>query len=174
MGVELTLERFLHKGLYYLFTASVFDARYKGSDGVWRNTAFNNNYITNLLAGYEFKLGKSEKTNNLLSINLKATYAGGQRYIPFTTVWDEQNELYDRIWLNSQAFENRHKDYFRTDLSIGFKMNTGKVTQEWMLEITNLLNNENVHSLGFDKRTGNETIVPQLGMMIIPQWRMRF
>ncbi len=174
IGLELTVERFFHKGLYYLFTASVFDSKYKGSDGVWRNTAFNNNYITNLLAGYEIIVGNSAKRKNVIDINIKNTYAGGQRYVPFTTVWDEQNQLYARQWLHNQAFESRHQNYFRTDFSIGFKMNTGKITQEWMLEITNLFNHQNVHSMGFDKQTGEEKIVPQLGMMVIPQWRIRF
>ena len=43
-GIELTLEKFLDKGFYYLFTASVFESKYKGSDNVWRNTAFNSNF----------------------------------------------------------------------------------------------------------------------------------
>jgi hypothetical protein len=174
IGVELTLERFFHKGLYYLFTASLFDSKYRGSDGVWRNTAFNNNYIANLLAGYEFKVGSSTKRRNVIDINIKATYAGGQRYIPFQSVWDEGSQLWGHEWIHERAFENRHRDYFRTDFSIGFKMNSGKVTQEWMIEITNLFNNTNIHSLSFDKRTGEEKIVPQLPMMVIPQWRIRF
>ena len=40
-GLELTLEKFLHRGFYYLVTASVFDAGYRGYDGKWRNSAFN-------------------------------------------------------------------------------------------------------------------------------------
>ena len=55
-GIELTLEKFLDKGFYYLFTASLFESKYKGSDNVWRNTAFNSNYIVNFLGGKEFKL----------------------------------------------------------------------------------------------------------------------
>lgn len=174
IGVELTLERFFHKGLYYLFTASVFDSRYRGSDGIWRNTAFNNNYVGNLLAGYEIKIGSSARRNMVLDFNIKVLYAGGQRYLPFQTVWDDDHQLYGREWLHNQAFENRYDDYFRTDFTIGFKMNTGSVTQEWGIEVTNLFNNQNIHSLGFDKQTGEQTITPQLPMMIIPQWRIRF
>lgn len=174
MGVELTLERFFHKGLYYLLTVSVFDSKYRGSDGIWRNTAFNNNYIANMLAGYEFRIGSSSRRKTTMDINIKTTYAGGQRYVPFATVWDENHQAYDRIWLHNRAFESRYDDYFRTDVSIGFKMNTGKVTQEWMIEITNLFDNKNIHSMDFDKQTGNEKIVPQLGRMVIPQWRIRF
>jgi len=174
IGVEFTLERFFHKGLYYLFTVSVFDSKYRGSDRVWRNTAFNNNYISNLLAGYEFKVGSSAKRKSVIDINIKATWAGGQRYVPFETAWDTSSAMYGQVWINDRAFENRYSDYFRTDFSIGFKMNTGTVTQEWMIEITNLLNLENIHSMGFNKQTGEQKIVPQLPMMVIPQWRIRF
>ena len=45
-GAEITLERFLSKGFYYLSTFSWYNSLYKGSDGVERNTAFNrNNFV---------------------------------------------------------------------------------------------------------------------------------
>ncbi len=50
-GIELTAERFLNKGFYYLLTVSLFESKYKGSDNVWRNTAFNSNYVVNVLGG---------------------------------------------------------------------------------------------------------------------------
>ena len=59
-GIELTIEKFLSRGFYVLFTASVFDSKYQGYDQVWRNTAFNGNYVYNTLAGYERKLGKND------------------------------------------------------------------------------------------------------------------
>lgn len=59
-GIELTLEKFLSKGYYLLFTTSVFNSEYLTKDKIWRNTAFNGNYVMNLLAGKEWNL--SEKT----------------------------------------------------------------------------------------------------------------
>jgi hypothetical protein len=32
-GIDITVERFLKDGYYYLFTASVFDSKYAGGDG---------------------------------------------------------------------------------------------------------------------------------------------
>lgn len=174
MGVELTVERFFHNGLYYLFTASVFDSKYRASDRKWRNTAFNNNYIGNLLAGYEWKLGDNDKRQTVLDFNIKSTYAGGQRFVPFTTVLNPETDLYNKVYLHENAFSDRYKDYFRTDISIGFKMNTGSVTQEWMIEITNLFNNQNIFNTGFNRETGNEFYNYQMATMIIPQWRIRF
>ena len=172
MGVELTIERFFHQGLYYLVTASLFESGYRASDGQWRSTAFNNNYIANALAGYEFNVGRSGR--NTLDINMKTTWAGGQRYIPYRTVWDDENQLWDQQFIHSQAFSGQYRDYFRVDLSIGFRVNSGRFTQEWALEVTNLLNNQNIYNTRFNPETGDETYTYQLPMMIIPQWRIRF
>ena len=46
-GLEFTLEKFYSKGYYFLFTTSLFDSKYKGSDGNKRNTRFNGNYVFN-------------------------------------------------------------------------------------------------------------------------------
>jgi len=174
IGIELTMERFFHDGFYYLITGSVFDSKYRASDGRWRSTAFNNNYVGNVLAGYEFKVGSSESKRNVIDFNIKATYAGGQRYVPFDVFFDEQNQLYGRAYRHDDAFSVQYKDYFRADLSVGFKMSTGNVTQEWMLEITNVFNNRNIFNIGFNQQTGEEFFNYQLGMMVIPQWRIRF
>ncbi|RPI42313.1 MAG: hypothetical protein EHM46_05350, partial [Bacteroidetes bacterium] len=44
-GIDVTLERFLKDGYYYLFTASLFDSRYTGDDGIERSTRFNTGYV---------------------------------------------------------------------------------------------------------------------------------
>ena len=77
-GVEVTFEKFLSKGYYYLVTASVFNSKYKGSDGVERNTAFNNQYVVNALAGKEFELTK----NMSLTLDARVTYSGGRPFTP--------------------------------------------------------------------------------------------
>lgn len=78
IGLELTIEKFFSDNYYLLVTASVFDSKYEGSDGVLRNTAFNTNYVVNALYGMEIPIGKS----NFLSFDLKATVAGGRRFTP--------------------------------------------------------------------------------------------
>ena len=70
-GLELTVEKFFSKGYYGLFTSSIFDSKYTGSDGVERNTAFNGKYVYNILTGKEWNVraGKRNKT----SIDFKFT-----------------------------------------------------------------------------------------------------
>ncbi|MBK7028532.1 MAG: hypothetical protein IPH45_04685 [Bacteroidales bacterium] len=73
-GIELTLEKFFSRGYYGLFTSSIYSSKYKGSDGVERNTAFNGKYVFNILGGKEWKVG-SEKQNKI-SADIKCTNAG--------------------------------------------------------------------------------------------------
>ncbi len=74
-GMDITFERYMSQGFYYLVTASVFDARYRTSDGVWYNTRYNRNYVLNLLAGKEWMLGRNRQ--NLFGINGRVTFQGG-------------------------------------------------------------------------------------------------
>ena len=60
-GLEFTYEKFFSKTYFLLFTSSLYDSKYKGSDGVERNTVFNGNYAANLLGGLIFTL-----TENLM------------------------------------------------------------------------------------------------------------
>ena len=102
-GIDLTLERYLHHGYYYLLTASLFNSRYMGGDGVWRNTRLNRNYIFNALGGREWNMGKQKQ--NLLSLSLRFTLQGGERYIPA----DEAAliAMHTVVYDNSRAYETQ-------------------------------------------------------------------
>lgn len=175
-GIEVTVERFLSKGFYFLGTGSLYDSQYKGSDGIWRNTAFNGRYTVNLLAGKEFNIKlrkkKPEKRKKTLIINLKTTRSGGQRYTPIdeaASLASQRNVYYDHL-----AFSKKFPDYWRTDLKLGYKMNGKRVTVEWSLEITNIFNQKNVYNQTFNRKTGESYFTYQLGRVIIPQYRITF
>lgn len=180
LGFEITLEHFLNKGLYYLFTVSLYDSKYKGSDGIERNTAFNGNYIANALVGKEFELGskikKDKKVTNTLGFDLKANLAGGQRYVPFTTELNplSNNTSYRQVFDYQNAYTERFKDYFRTDLKISYRRNGKHITQEWVLDIQNLFGTQNIFSERFNTKTGEKSYIYQTGRMIIPQYKIIF
>lgn len=176
-GIEITVERFLYKGFYGLFTASLFDSKAKGSDGIIRNTAFNTNYVFNLLAGKEWSLPQRSKKkikDQKLGVNIKSTWSGGQRYIPYMAVWNENSQSFNKEYDYLNAYADKYKDYFRTDLNISYKVSEGKITQEWAVEITNLFDNKNIFNQAFNTRTGESTFNYQLGIMVIPQWIIHF
>ena len=174
-GVELTLERFLHKGLYYLVTASLFESTFKGSSKTVFNTAFNNNYVVNVLIGKEFVLSKNNPSaRRSLSVDLKTMLAGGKRTTPWTAVFNEATREFEREWDYTRAFENRLADYHKTDIKVSFRSNKRGITQEWGIEITNLFDAKNIFGDNFNRYTGESEYVYQLGFMVIPQYRIIF
>jgi hypothetical protein len=60
-GMELTIEKFFTHHWFIMFSGSLFDSKFTGSDQVWRNTDFNNHYVMNLLGTKEFQWGKKRK-----------------------------------------------------------------------------------------------------------------
>ena len=167
-GLELTLERFLDKGFYYLFTTSLFNSTYKGSDGVERNTAYNGNYIFNLLAGYEFKL----KRNFTLAFDWKMTYAGGKRFTPIDI--ESSKIAGTQIDFVGQAFEDQHKNYFRTDFKTTLKYSGKKVSHEFSVDLQNFTNQKNIFQSGYNASSQQVSNIYQRGFFPNVQYKLNF
>jgi hypothetical protein len=167
-GVEITLEKFYSKGYYLLFTSSLFESKYKGSDNITRNTAFNGNYVFNLLGGKEFKINQK----HVLSIDVRATYAGGKRFTPIDLEASKAEK--DEVRDGTRAFELQYADYFRLDIKPGYRFNTKRVTHEFTIDIQNVTRNANVFQQSYDIK--NQTIKTdyQLRFFVIPQYRVLF
>jgi hypothetical protein len=79
-GIDLTLERYLKNGLYGMLTATLFKSEYRDAQGEWHHTRHDRGYITNILGGKEWMVGKAHK--NVLGVNGRLTLMGGDRYTP--------------------------------------------------------------------------------------------
>jgi hypothetical protein len=168
LGIEFTLERFLNKGFYFLFTASVFDSKYQGYDGIWRNTAFDGNYVFNLLGGYEKKLGG----RTMLTIDLKTVWAGGKRYLPVNMEESIATHSEVRDW--SKAYKNKYDDYFRTDLRLGIKINKKRLNHEWGIDLQNITGYRSVFMEAFDTTRVELYKVYQQGFVPMFLYRIQF
>lgn len=167
-GLEFTAERFFHRGFYGLATFSLFESNYVGSDGVERGTAFNTNYVANLLAGKEFTL--NEKTS--LSFDTKVTYAGGQRYTPIDL---EASIAQNReVRLEDQAFSMQFDPYFRWDFKVTLRMNGKKTAQQFSVDLRNVTGQENVFTQSFNARSGEIETRYQIGFFPDIQYRIYF
>jgi CarboxypepD_reg-like domain/TonB-dependent Receptor Plug Domain len=156
-GIELTLERFLHEGFYWLFTTSVFQSQYKGSDNVWRNTAFNSNFVINALGGKEFKL--NPKTT--FGIDSKLTLTGGQRYTPFDITASKSSGYV--IYKENEAYGKQYNTYIRWDLKFSYIRNLRKVTQKWYVDLQNITARENIYVRTLNPKTGVISQINQIG-----------
>ncbi len=156
-GIDFTLERFLKNGYYYLFTASIFDSKYTGSDGKEYNTAFNRGHVINLLAGKEWMI----KGENVLGVSAKITFMGGLRYTP--VLYDES--LAAR-WAKpdySRAYEGQFPSSTGVDLSITYKINKEKYTGTWYFMIKNALMQPD-YSDPFYDRIKKDVIIDEMKM----------
>lgn len=79
-GIDLTLERYLKDGRYGMITATVFKSKYRDAQGQWHHSRHDRGWITNILGGKEWMVGKSRK--NVFGVNGRITLMGGDRYTP--------------------------------------------------------------------------------------------
>ncbi len=168
LGVELTLERYLNKGWYVLGTVSVYDARYTASDGAERNTAFNGNYIANLLGGKEFALGRGHS----IGLDSKVTVGGGRRYIPIDL--EASRTAGYEIRLEDLAYSEQFDPYFRLDLKLSYSLEGKHASQKFSVDLQNLTGQENVFSQSYNQLTGDLTTRYQLGFFPDIQYRVLF
>ncbi len=170
LGLELTLEKFFSDGYYGMFTASVYDSKYKGSDGVERNTAFNNQYVLNMLGGKEFKVG----ANNTLTFDFKFTTAGGRYFTPIDL--DASLIEGEEVLVENEAFSMQYDPYLRLDVKIGFKINSSskKLSHHFFFDIQNVTNNENIFANRYNRLTNEVNRVNQLGFFPDFMYRVQF
>ena len=163
-GVELTLEKYYSKGYMFLFTGSLFEAKYKGSDGIWRDTEFNGNYAFNVLGTKEFKTRKG-----LIGIGTNLTTAGGRRYGPVDV--ERTQEAQEIIYVDATRNSLQFDPYFRADLRINYRINTKNLSHEIALDLINVLNTKNILNLTW---APNEIDNPDPDKSIIQNYQLGF
>jgi hypothetical protein len=167
-GVELTLERYFNKGYYFLITTSLFDSKYKGSDGIQRNTAFNSHYVFNILAGKEIKIG----ANNVVSASIKTTFVGGKYISPLNL--EESRRRGGAVYDERNAFSQRQNAYFRTDIRLTYRKELRKSTIEASLDLQNVSATKNIFQQTYNPRTNSLATEYQQGFFPVPLFRFTF
>ena len=171
-GIELTVEKFFSDGYYGLLTASIFESRYEGSDGIERNTPFNNGYVLNLLAGREFYIGKAKR--NQLFFDTRVSFAGGRYFTPVDLEASQQAGF--EVLQEDIAFSQQYNDYFRWDVKFGIKFNSRskKQSHQFYVDLQNVTNNENVFVRRYNRLTNNVDQVNQIGFFPDIGYRFQF
>lgn len=168
LGIDFTLERFLKKGFYYLFTASIFDSKYKGGDGIERNGLYNKHFIFNVLGGKEWRMGRSE--SNIFGINGRFTYMGGDRLTPILEAESiQQDEI---VYDYSKAYTLKEKNAAILSFSISYRVNKQNHAGIWSFHILNTLGNQEFRGYEISDKTGlpekkfDRIVVPNLSYKI--------
>lgn len=161
-GIDITLEQYMQNGFYYMLTGSIFKSKYKGGDGIWRNTRMDKGYILNLLAGKEWMVGRRKQ--NVLSLNGRIYFQGGNRYTPV----DEAKSLekHEIIFDETRAFSKKFSPAVNGDISLSYRINKKKVSHEFSVKILNVGMSTGMHFYEYDERNGK--IKQEDGAGLIP------
>jgi hypothetical protein len=157
VGAEITVEKFFSRKFFFMATASVFDAKYKGSDGITRNSDFNTHYAANVLGAYEFKINARQT----LETGLKLTMAGKRYYTPIDTAASRlaNDAIYSDSLRNTKQFST---PYFRLDARIVWKLNAKSVTHEIGIDLVNITGQKNVLGLTYSPNPIHPSEDPQV------------
>ncbi len=170
-GIELTIEKFFSKGYYSLFTSTFYSSKYKGSDGIERNTAYNGKYVFNFLAGKEWKSGIEKR--NKFSADIKFTNAGGRAY---TAIDLAESNAIGHEQLSTDVNSAYYETYYRLDLKLGYTINGSKrkISHTFSLDMQNVTNHKNVFSQSYDERRKSIQTTYQLGFFPNVVYKIQF
>ena len=167
-GIDITLEKFLTRQYYYLVTVSLFDSKYKGGDGIERNTRFNSNFVVNMLGGKEWTIRKK----NILGVNLKVSLTGGEYYVPVDL---SESQLQHREVLDeAQAYIPRLPGFWYVDLTLTYRTNHKKFSGIWAVQVKNLLNQQPATGYIYNDFTRSVEKVVSIGILPLISYKVEF
>jgi hypothetical protein len=171
-GVELSVQHYFARGYFFLLNGTLYESKYQGSDGNWRDTRFNGNYIANFTAGKEWEKQKEGERLTSWGLNGRLAFIGGFRETPIDV---EASALAGRtVFREEEAFSIQQKAFFRTDLRLYRRWNRAKANAILSLDIQNLTNAQNAAFRYFDARQGQIVEKFQLGLIPILAYRIEF
>lgn len=162
LGIELTLERYFSKGLYYLLSGSLYNSTYTLADGIKRESKFNGNFTANFLIGKEISLGKKE--NKILNLSTKLSYAGGNRYTPLDL--ETSQHLGYSNYFTGNPYGKKGESVFVMNIGASLQINRNKMAHIFKLEILNTTNNQSKIGEYYDSHT--QSIAYDTQLEIIP------
>jgi hypothetical protein len=154
-------------------TGSLYDSKYQGSDKKWYSTAFDGDYVLNILSGKDFKVSKSTSSKaKWITADVKFTMAGGQRYTPI----DRDLSLLNKrtVLIDNMAYTSKYADYFRMDVRFAYRIDGKKISQETGVELQNITNHKNPYYSNYNPMTGDLQTVYQIGFYPMMQYRIVF
>lgn len=167
-GIDLTLEQYINKGFYFMISGSIFNSQYKTNKETWYSTRYNKNYLVNALVGKEFRLGKNKQS--ILSLNLKVSVQGGDRYSRI----DKVNSVLaqDVVYNETIPFTEQTSPSFLMHATINYEWQTKKIGHKLSLKVLNATNFKEYqgHRYNLTKNTVEEQreslIIPNLSYKI--------
>lgn len=152
VGIDITLEKYLTNGLYYMVTGSVFSSKYSGGDGVWHDTKFNRKFIVNGLIGKEWMVGRNKQ--NILSANIRLTVQGGNRYSPVLEQASLNHPDKETQYDETRPYSKQFSPMFIANYTLSYKINKKKLSHEFAIKGLNATGAEDYHGHEYNLKKG--------------------
>ncbi|KQS33484.1 TonB-dependent receptor [Dyadobacter sp. Leaf189] len=169
-GLEVTVEKSLTAGIYLMSTTSLYQSKYTGRDGIERSSRFNGQFVQNLLAGKEWKVGKNK--TNIFAANIKLLAAGGNMTTPVDLEKSRKEGRTERDW--SRSYSEHLPHYFRTDLRVSYTKNKRRTASTISLDLQNVSNRLNAFDRYYDKKEDRVKLITQVGLIPVLNYRLEF
>lgn len=154
-------------------STTLYDAKYKGSNGIEINSRFNGKYAANFTAGKEWDWNKKNKIR-IIGLNIRGIFQGGYSESPIDV---ESSRFFQRsLSFNNtkNIFTVKLPDYSRFDLRLSVKKQKPNYTRTLSLDIQNFTNHLNTAYFYFDWAQNKVIEKKQLGMIPVFNWRVEF
>ncbi len=172
-GVEISVERFFAGSWFLLANVTGWQARYRGTDNVWRQSRWNVERIANLTLGKEWTFSDWPERMRTFGVNGRLTWVGGQRAAPIDTAASAatQTTVYDI----SEGYPLRLPDFVRLDLRVYWRRHLGQRRNGWLaFDLQNATLHRNVAYYYYDPRLGQVATKPQLSLVPNLSWRLEW
>lgn len=170
-GAEVFYNHFLNGGLFYMLSASVWDAKFKNpQSNEWKNTRYNNQYMFNGTIGKEFDFSDGAK-EKILGINIQLVYTGGFWSSPIDLQASRQTGKTE--YVSGQEFTIQQPDIIKTYFRVYYKINHNKRYSMIGLDLSNVINRQNLAYKYYDPYLDTITEQYQLGLIPMLSYVLR-
>ncbi len=171
-GLDVVLEQLMDRDYYFVLSGSLYESKYRGSDGIRRDTRFNGNYVVNATAGKEWAWPGRRDRSRQFGINGRAVYFGGWRETPLDR--DASRQQQATIADEARAFENQLADYYKLDLRLLVRRERPRYTRTLALDLQNVTNRRNEAFRTYDFLRDEVVVQRQLGIIPVLTYRVDF
>lgn len=166
-GVDLSLQRYYAKHWFFLVNGSVFWSTYTPLNGKTYSGAYDSRFTLSVMAGYEVQF-----KNSALEFGFRIGYMGGFRYTPIDL--DASTAAREAVTIDSLAFTQKYKDYFRPDIRVAYRQDKPKYSWTISLDLGNVVDYKNILRQYYDKQHNTLEYSYQMGFIPVVAFQVDF